>query len=120
MIAAPVALVVRAAPMAFVDDDEVEEVRRILAEIGRRLPVLRRPAHERLKDREEQAAVLRHSAFLADVFGRDPHHRVLGKGGERVVSLIGEDVAVGEEEDARAARGSRLKFQRLWNSFQAI
>ena len=33
--AAPVAFVVRAAAMAFVDHDEVEEVRRILAEVGR-------------------------------------------------------------------------------------
>ena len=32
--------------MALVDDDEIEEVRRILAEIGRRLAVLRRTAHE--------------------------------------------------------------------------
>ena len=34
--AAPVALVVGAAAMALVDDDEIEEVRRILAEVGRR------------------------------------------------------------------------------------
>jgi hypothetical protein len=67
--AAPVALVVRAAAMALVDDDEVEEVRRILAEVGRRLAVLGRPAHEGLEDGEEQAAVLRHLALLADVSG---------------------------------------------------
>ena len=102
--AAPVALVVGAAAMALVDDDEVEEVRRILAEIGRGLAVLRRPAHEGLEDGEEQAAVLRHLALLADVLRRDPHQRILGEGGEGVVSLVGEDVAVGEEQDARAAR----------------
>ena len=90
--------------MALVNDDEVEEVRRILAEIGRRLAVLRRAAHEGLEDGEEQAAVLRHLAFLADVVRLDAHQRVLGEGGEGVVSLIRQDVPVGEEQDARAAR----------------
>ena len=90
--------------MALVDDDEVEEVRRILAEIGRRLAILGRAAHERLEDREEQAAVLRHLAFLADVLRFDAHQRVFWKRRERVVSLIGEDVAVREKEDARTAR----------------
>jgi hypothetical protein len=41
--AAPVALVVGAAPVALVDDDEIEEVRRIVAEVGRRLPSASRP-----------------------------------------------------------------------------
>ena len=90
--------------MALVDDDEVEEVRRILAEVGRRLAILRRPAHEGLEDREEQAAVLRHLALLANVVRLDPHQRILGEGGEGVVGLIGQDVAVGQEENARAAR----------------
>jgi len=49
----PVAFIVRPAAMALVDDDEVEEVRRVLAEIGRWLTILRWAAHERLKDREE-------------------------------------------------------------------
>ena len=89
--------------MALVDDNEVEKVRRIFAEVGRRLAILRRSAHEGLKDREEQAAVLRHAALLADVLRRDAHQRVFGKGGESVIGLVGEDVAVGEEEDARAA-----------------
>jgi len=39
--AAPVALVIRSAAMAFVDDDEIEEVGRILAEIRRGPPVFR-------------------------------------------------------------------------------
>ena len=102
--AAPVALVVRAAAMALVDDDEVEEVGRILAEVGRGLAVLRRAAHEGLEDGEEEAAVLGHLALLADVLRRDAHQRVLGEGGEGVVGLVGEDVAVGQEQDARAAR----------------
>ena len=70
---------------------------------GRGLAVLRRAAHEGLEDREEQAAVLGHPALLPDVLRRDPHHRILGEGGEGVVGLVGEDVAVGEEQDARAA-----------------
>ena len=100
----PIAFVVRAAPMAFVDDDEVEEVRRILAEIGRGVPVLWGAAHEGLEDREEQAGVLGHLAFLADVGRLDAHHRILGKGGEGVVRLVGQDVAIGQEQDARPAR----------------
>ena len=98
--AAPVALVVGAAAMALVDDDEVEEVLRILAEI-RGFP---RPAHEGLEDGEEQAAVLRHLALLADVVRRDAHQRIVGECRKRVVGLVGEDVAVGEEQDARPAR----------------
>ena len=41
--AAPVAFVVCAAAMALVNDDEIEEVRRILAEIGRACPSLGGP-----------------------------------------------------------------------------
>ena len=101
---APSALIIRAAAMAFVNDDEVEEVRRVIAEVGRRLPVLLRPAHERLKDREEDAAVLRHAALLADVRRIDPHQRILGECGEGVVGLVRENVPIREEQDARAAR----------------
>ena len=47
------------------------------------------------------------------------------KGGEGVIGLVGQDVAVGQEQDARPARRLRSlvpvdRFQRLWNSFQAI
>ena len=41
--AAPGAFVVCAAAVAFVDDDEVEEVGRVVAEVGRRLPSLGGP-----------------------------------------------------------------------------
>src|SRR5690606_3011522 len=118
---APGAFVVRAPAVAFVDDDEVEEAGRIVAEVRR----LRRVAavvptiiftgggrdnrrylsgHERLENGEEQAAVLRHLALLADIRRRDTHERILGKRGERVVGLIGKDVTVGKEQDARPAR----------------
>src|ERR1700730_874166 len=89
--------------MALIDDDEIEEVRWVFAEIGRRLSVLRWTAHEGLEDSEKQTAVLRYPPLLADVLRLDPHHRILGKGGESIVGLVGENVAVSEEEDARPA-----------------
>ena len=91
--------------MALVNDDEIEEVRGILAKIGRGLAILGRPAHEGLEDSEEQAAVLGHFAFLPDVLRRDADHGVLGESGEGIVRLIREDIAVREKEDARAAGG---------------
>jgi hypothetical protein len=97
----PGGFVVGAAAVALVDDDEVEEVRRVVAEVRRRLAVLRRPAHEGPEDGEEQAAVFRHPALLLDVRRLDAHHCILGEGGEGVVRLVGEDVAVGQEQDAR-------------------
>ena len=107
--AAPVALVVGAAAVALVNDDEVEEVRRILAEIGRGLAILGRPAHEGLEDGEEDAAVLRHLALLADVIRRDAHQRIFREGREGVVGLVGQNVAVGQEQDARPARRSPVQ-----------
>ena len=104
---APVAFVIRAAAMALINDDEIEEVRRILAKVGRRFPILGRAAHEGLKDGKEQAAVLGHAAFLANVLGLDAHQRVVGKGGERseiIVGLRRERVAVGQKQNARATR----------------
>ena len=89
--------------MAFVDDDEVEEVRRVLAEVGRRLAVLGWSAHEGLKDREEQAAVLGDFALLLDVCRFDPHHRIFGERREGVERLVGEDIAIGKEQNARSA-----------------
>src|ERR1035437_7860943 len=90
--------------MALVDHDEVEEIRRILAEVGGRMSILRRPAHEGLEDGEEQTAVLRYLTFFADVLRGDAHHRVFGEGGKGVVGLVRQDIAVGEKQDARAAR----------------
>jgi hypothetical protein len=51
------------------------------------------------------AAVLRQAAFLADGLGVDPHERVFREGRERIVGLVGEDVAVGKEQDAWSAGG---------------
>ena len=80
-----------------------------------------RPAHERLEDREEDAAVLGHPPLGPDLGRVDPHERIFGERRERVVRLVGEDVAVREEQDARAPAAHReLRFQRLWKSFHAI
>ena len=42
--------------------------------------------------------------FLRMSSGSDADHRVFGERGEGVVGLVGEDVAVGQKQDARAAR----------------
>jgi hypothetical protein len=60
--------------------------------------------------------------FLRMSSGRcAPAHRREGR--EGVVGLVGQDVAVGQEQDARGAWAPPLfqsaRFQRLWNSFQA-
>ena len=105
--AAPVAFVVRTAAMALVNDDEIEKVRRIFAEVGRGHTVLGRARHKRLEDGEEQAGILRHRALFADVLRLHPHERVVGKRGKRreiIMGLRRERVAVGQEKDARAPR----------------
>ena len=89
--------------MALVDDDEVEEVRRILAEIGAGVAILGRPAHEGLEDGKEDAAVRGHSAPACRMeSGINADQGIFGEGGKGVVSLVGEDVAVGQEQDTRA------------------
>ena len=98
----PSAFVVGSAAVAFVDHDEVEEVRRIVAELGRRVAVLWRATHERPKDCEEQASVFRHLAFLADLIRLDAHHCIFRECREGVERLIGQNVAIGEEQVHRA------------------
>ena len=96
--------------MALVDYDEVEEVRRVLAEVGRGFAILGRPAHEGLENGEEDAAVFRDLALLADVVRLDADQSVIGErreGSEVVEGLVGKGVAVGKEEDARTSRGWR-------------
>ena len=91
--------------MALVDDDEIKEVRGILAEVGRRLAILGRATHKGLEDGEKKIAIFWHFAFLADVLRRNPDELVFRKGGEGIEGLVGKNVSVGQEEDARAARG---------------
>ena len=97
----PRAFVLRAAPVAFVDDDEVEEVGRVLpVELPARLAL-----HERFVDREENGRVRRHLVVaLVDRLGRDAGERVFVKSAEVDQPLVGEDVAVSDEEDARRPR----------------
>src|SRR6202034_219108 len=99
----PFALVIGAATMALVHDNEIEEIRRIFAVVVLAVSMGVRTAHESLEDREKDARILRHAAFLADVIRLDAGKRIFRKIGEFVVGLIGEDIAVGQEQDARAA-----------------
>jgi hypothetical protein len=90
-------VVVGTAAVAFVNYDEVEEVGRVLAEVRRAAG----PAHEGLEDREEHAAVLRHAAPSADLVGRDTHQgarRTVLERREGVVGLVGQDVAVSQDD----------------------
>src|SRR5260370_27360760 len=104
--------------MGLVDDDEIEEIRRILTEVRRRFAVLRWPAHERLEDGEEKAAILWDLALLANALRLDPDHCVFREGRECVVSLVGEDVAVGEEQDSLSSCFSvceRKRSSPIWS-----
>ena len=91
--------------MAFVDDDEIEKIRWVFAKIGRRLPVPGRAAHEGLENGKEDGPVLRHPALLLDVIGRNAHQGIFRKSGKSIERLIGQRVAVGQKQNARAARG---------------
>ena len=102
---APGAFIVGAAPVAFVDDDEIEKIRWVLAKIRRRLPVPGRAAHEGLENGKEDGPVLRHPALLLDVIGRNAHQGIFRKSGKSIERLIGQRVAVGQKQNARAARG---------------
>ena len=86
--------------MTFVDDHEVEEVAFVLA-----VELLARLAkHKRLVDREEHRRVGRHIvAALVDRRRRDARERVLVESAEVDEPLVRENVAVGDEKDARGA-----------------
>lgn len=102
---APGAFVFGSAPVAFVDDDEVEEVGGIVAKVGGGVARFVFTGHKGLEDGEEDAAVFGHAAPLVDGVRVDADEGIVGKGGESVVSLVGEDVAIGEEQDAGATGG---------------
>jgi hypothetical protein len=92
--------------VALIDDDAVEEVRRIIAEVGGRLAFLIHAGHEGLKDGEENAAVLRYAASSANLIGADAHQGIVGEGGKRgelTEDLPREDIAVGQKQDSRPA-----------------
>ncbi len=102
---APGALVFSPAPVAFVDDDEVEEVGGIIAKVGGGVARLVFARHEGLKDGEEDTTVFGHAAPLFDGVRVDANQGIVGEGGEGVVGLVGKDVAIGQEQNARAASG---------------
>ena len=56
-----------------------KKIGRILPEVRRRLPVLRRTAHKRLEDRKEDARILRNLALLADLLQLDAGQCVLSE-----------------------------------------
>ena len=87
--------------MALVDDDEVEKLRRILLVVRLSRRVVR---HDGLENGEIEMARLRHTVMVLAVVkqvGRDALHRILGKLLKIVLGLVGEDVAVANEQDAR-------------------
>src|SRR6185437_4727181 len=97
---APVALVVCAAAMTLVNDDEVEKVRWIPAEIG----CLSWATHKGLEDGEEETPVLRYLALLPNIVRLDPHQRIFRKGGKGIVGLICQYVPIGQKQNSRTAR----------------
>ena len=66
--------------MTFVDNDQIEIVGGILAEIRFRFTFFGLAAHECLEDRKEDAAVGWDFTVLLDFFGTDPDQSVFGKG----------------------------------------
>ena len=102
--ASPIALILRTAPMAFVDHDEVEEVRRVVTKARLGIACLVMAGHEGLENREEDTAVLGHPSLAADYRRVDTDQGVFGEGTEGVEGLVREDIAVGEEQHSRATR----------------
>ena len=109
---APVALVAGAAAVALVDDDQVEEVGRVLAVEARAALVL----GDRLVDGEV------HLAALDGLAACDLPAGVAERGEGLVLRVVDQDVAVGEVEDARpavlaGAVPARVQsFQQIWNA----
>ena len=92
--------------MTFINDDEVEEVGRIVAKVGDGVTSVVLSSHEGLENGEEDAAVFRDSALLANFIGFNANTSVIRESGKSEFGLVGENVAIGKKEDAGAA--SRL------------
>lgn len=94
--------------MAFIHHHKINEVGRILAEPGGGFAVHNRTGHQGLEDGEEHAGVGGHAALFTQGFWIDSSQGGFFKGGkaaEVVEGLIGEGVAIGQEEDAGPAGG---------------
>ena len=102
----PLTLIVGSASVTLVNDDKIEKIRRILLVIGLTGGVVR---HERLEDGEIQVAGFRHAVLMFLVvqqIGGDALHGILGELLKVVLRLIGQDVAVADEENAGFLSGA--------------
>jgi len=117
--------------LAFVDDDKVEEIRRVVAEVGRRFAVLIfATAHEGLEDGEEHGGVFRHRPLLLDLSRFDAHQGIFANGTKIIEGLIGQHVAICQKQDARTlarlAPGLQAPFaleqlpQAVWKAMQVL
>jgi hypothetical protein len=105
---APVAVVAAGATVAFVDDDQIEEVR---AGTGGTHLRWRWTAPDRCRSTCPGSGYVAAGDLVAGIAKRREHlgHRV-----------IDQDVAVGQEQDLLRRRYSPVRFQRLFHSFQQI
>jgi len=95
----PGGFIVGTPAMTLINHDEVKEICGIFAKVvGAFLA-----AHESLEDGEKDAAVGGDASQSGDLVGTDAHQGIFGEGGEGVEGLIGQDVAIRQEEDARQA-----------------
>ena len=94
----PLALVVGTSAVTLIDDDEVEEIRGVLLIVGLPGGVF---GHEGLEDGEIEVSGFRHLVMvLAQFLGRDARFGVVLELLKVVRGLVGEDVSVGNKEDA--------------------
>jgi len=87
----------RKARRAYADDDEIEEIGRVVAEIRRCFAIFGRAAGEDLKNSQEEAAVSRDAALFADAVRVDASAGHLPKATEFFVGLIRQNVAISEK-----------------------
>ena len=91
--ASPITLILGSSAMTLIDDNQVEEILGVLPEVWRII----RPAHKRLEDGEEDAAVSGHLTILGYRSGLDSYHRILLKPAKVYHGLISQYVPVCQE-----------------------
>ena len=88
--------------MTLIDDDEIEEIPLILPEIRSRIShCIHRTTHKCLENREKNTSIFWDISLLSDITRIDPHQSIFWKRSKSIERLIGEDIAIGEEEDTR-------------------
>lgn len=90
--------------MTFVNDNEIE----VIAWIFPKVWCVVGTRHKGLEDGEEDAAVGRNFTLLANFIWFDSHERIFGESAEGVVGLVGENVSIGQKQDAGSAGGVAL------------